>query len=70
VDTFVFWGEDFPTKIHTTQTTQMAIRSASAVDGVCVGLVINAVTVAVSIVVAVFVTIAIANRHFFQEPFS
>jgi hypothetical protein len=70
VDTFVFWGEDFPAKIHTTQTTQMAMRSASAVHGVCVGVVINAVTIAVSVVVAVSVAIAIANHHFFQELFS
>ncbi len=55
---FVFWGEAFPNKI------------ASAVDGICVGIVIDTVTVAVSITVAVSVAIAVAKRLFFQDPFS
>jgi hypothetical protein len=39
------------------------MRSVSAVDRVCVHIVINAVTVAVSVAVEVSVAAAVANRH-------
>jgi hypothetical protein len=39
------------------------MRSVSAVDRVCVHIVINAVTVAVSVAVEVSVVVAAANRH-------
>jgi hypothetical protein len=48
----------------------MTMRSASAVDRVCIGVVINAVTVAASIAVSVSVAVAVTNKHFFQEFFS
>jgi hypothetical protein len=43
--------------------------SASAVDGICIHVVINAVSVTISIVVAVSIALAIpvANHHFFQD---
>jgi hypothetical protein len=36
----------------------------------CISIVIDAVTVTISNAVAVSITIAIANHHFFQKPFS
>jgi hypothetical protein len=63
-------GKTFPPNSHNTHTTQTTMGSASAVDGICVGVIIDAVTVAVSITVAVFVTVTVANSHFFQDPFS
>jgi hypothetical protein len=46
------------------------MRSASAVDGICVSIIIDAVTIAVFVAVAVSVAVAVAYHHFFQEPFS
>jgi hypothetical protein len=46
------------------------MRSTSAVDIICIGVVIDAITIAISIAVAVSVAVAIAYRHFFQDPFS
>jgi hypothetical protein len=48
----------------------MAMRFASAVDSVCISIIIDDVTVTVSITVAVSVVITVANHHFFQEQFS
>jgi hypothetical protein len=65
VDTFVFWGKTFLPKFtqHTDNTDN---------HGICVGIVIDAVTVTVVVSVAVAISnaVAVANHHFFQEPFS